>query len=91
MELNQDYVVGEGALPIEIVEGHLAQPTKNALVHCQDETGPHHEVSRSVFYSKRPLASLKSLHSKLLLLFFDFQGNLSIAPSESQKTVVITF
>ena len=24
----------------EILEGHLAQPSKNALVHCHDETGP---------------------------------------------------
>ena len=49
MELNRDYVAGEGALPIEILEGHLAQPSKNALVHCHDETGPHHEVSLYVF------------------------------------------
>ena len=49
MELNRDYMVGEGALPIEIPEGHLAQSSKNELVHCHDETGPHHEVSLSVF------------------------------------------
>ena len=49
MELNRDYMVDEGALSIEILEGHLAQPSKNALVHCQDETGPHHKVSLSFF------------------------------------------
>ena len=42
-------MVSEGALPFEILEGHLAQPSKNALVHCHDETGPRHEVSLSVF------------------------------------------
>ena len=39
MELNRDYMVGEGTLPIEILERHLAQPSKNALARCHDETG----------------------------------------------------
>ena len=81
------YKVDVAAIPSEILSKHLLRYEKNVLGHCCDGKELHDGVFLDAFQLILLSIFLKLLHNRQL----PSKKSTSTTPSESQKTVAITF